>query len=66
MKVRPLRAELFRVGGQTDMTKLPVALRSFMNAPKTQGLIRGARRVVRIGGALEITPRVRGTQVGNL
>jgi hypothetical protein len=63
MKVRLLRAELFHAGGQTDMTKLTVALRNFMNAPKTQHLIRGARLVARI---LEITLRVRVAQVGKL
>jgi len=61
MKVRPLRAQLFHAGGQTDMTKLTVAIRSFMNAPKTQRLIRLAGLVARIRGTLEITPRVRGT-----
>jgi hypothetical protein len=66
MKVRPLRPELFHAGGQTDVTKLTVALRSYMNAPKTQHLIPGARLVARIRGSLEITPRVHGTQVGNL
>jgi len=66
MEVRPLRAELFHAAGQTDMTKLTFALRGFMNAPKTQRVIRGARRIVRIRGALEIIQRVRGTQVGNL
>jgi len=32
MKIRPLVAELFHVEGQTDMTKLTVAFRSFANA----------------------------------
>jgi hypothetical protein len=34
MKIRPTGAELFRVDGQTDMTKLIVAFRNFENAPK--------------------------------
>ena len=29
----PVGAELFHSGGQTGVTKLPVARRSFMNAP---------------------------------
>jgi hypothetical protein len=43
MKVRPLGAELFhedgRTDGQTDMTKLIVALRNFENAPKNRILL---------------------------
>jgi len=34
MKIRPVGAELFHVGGRTDMTKLTVAFRNFVNAPK--------------------------------
>ena len=33
-KIRPVTAELFHAGGQTDMTKLTVAFRSFANASK--------------------------------
>jgi hypothetical protein len=33
IKIRPVGAELFRVGGQTDMTKLIVAFRNIANAP---------------------------------
>ena len=33
MKICPLGAELFHADGQTDMTKLTVASRSFPNAP---------------------------------
>jgi hypothetical protein len=36
MKIRPVGAELLYPDGQTDMTKLIVAFRSFANAPKTQ------------------------------
>jgi hypothetical protein len=36
MKIRPLGAELFYVGGRTDMTKLIVAFRNFANAPKNK------------------------------
>ena len=39
MKIRPVEAELFNAGekdGQTDMTKLTVAFRKFLNAPKTR------------------------------
>jgi len=35
MKIHPVRAELFHADGQTDMTKQIVALRNFVNAPKT-------------------------------
>ena len=34
MKIRPVGAELFHTNGQTDMTKLIVALRNFANEPK--------------------------------
>jgi len=34
MNIRPVGAELFRVDGRTDMTKLIVALGNFANAPK--------------------------------
>jgi hypothetical protein len=34
MKIRPVGAELFHVDGQTDMTKVTVALRNYANAPK--------------------------------
>jgi hypothetical protein len=34
IKFRPVRAELFLVDERTDMTKLPVAFRSFASAPK--------------------------------
>ena len=35
MKIRPVGAELFRAkDGQTDMTKLMVAFRNFVKAPK--------------------------------
>jgi len=36
MKNRPVGAELFRVDGRTLMTKLIVAFRNFVNAPKNQ------------------------------
>jgi hypothetical protein len=36
MKIGPVGAELFRVDGQTDMTKLTVAFRNFANAPKNK------------------------------
>jgi hypothetical protein len=32
MKLRSMRAELFHADGQTDMTKLTVAFRNFVNA----------------------------------
>jgi hypothetical protein len=35
IKIRRLGAELYRADGQTDMTKLIVAFRSFANAPKS-------------------------------
>ena len=34
MKIRPVRAELFHVVGQTHMTKLVGAFRNSANAPK--------------------------------
>jgi len=34
MKIRPVAAEFFHVGGQTDMTQIIVALCNFTNAPK--------------------------------
>ena len=34
MKVRPVGAEMFEADRRTDMTKLTVAFRNFMNAPK--------------------------------
>jgi hypothetical protein len=34
MKIRPVGAELFHASGQTDMTKVIVAFRSFANEPK--------------------------------
>ena len=36
MKIRPVGAELFHVGGQTDMTKLIVAFRNSANTPKKE------------------------------
>ena len=40
MKIRPVAAELFNEGGQTDrqtdMTKLMVAFRNYTNAPKNE------------------------------
>jgi hypothetical protein len=34
MKIRPVGAELFHADGRTDMTKLIVPFRNFVNAPK--------------------------------
>jgi len=34
MKIRPVGAELFHADGQTDVTKLKVAVRNIMNTPK--------------------------------
>jgi hypothetical protein len=34
MKIRPVGAELFHEGGQTDMTTILVAFRNFVKAPK--------------------------------
>jgi hypothetical protein len=36
MKIRAIGAELFHADGQTDMTKLIVAFRNFVNAPKNE------------------------------
>jgi hypothetical protein len=36
MKFRPVGAELFHADGQTNMTKLIVAFRNFVNAPKNE------------------------------
>jgi hypothetical protein len=41
MKIRPVRAALFRTDGQTDMTKLIVAFCNFANAPKNAPIIEG-------------------------
>jgi hypothetical protein len=38
MKIRPGRAELFHADGRTDMTKLTVAFRNFVNVPKISHL----------------------------
>ena len=34
MKIRPVGAEWFHADGQTDMTKIIVAFRNFVSAPK--------------------------------
>jgi hypothetical protein len=34
MKIRPVGAELFHEDGQTDMTKITVASRNYVNVPK--------------------------------
>ena len=34
MKIRPVAAEVFHKEGSTEMTKLTVAFRNFVNAPK--------------------------------
>jgi hypothetical protein len=34
MKIHPVGGELFPTDTQTDMTKLTVAIRNFVNAPK--------------------------------
>jgi len=34
MKILPVRAKMFDADGQIDMTKLVIAFRNFMNAPK--------------------------------
>jgi len=36
MKIRPVRTELFHADGQTDMTKLVVAIRNFVKVPKNE------------------------------
>jgi len=36
MKIRPLRAELFHMDIQTDMTKLIIAFRAVANVPKNE------------------------------
>jgi hypothetical protein len=35
MKIRSVRAELFQVDGETDITKLIVVFRNVADAPKT-------------------------------
>ena len=37
MRILPVGAELFHANGQTDMTKLSIAFRRFVNAPKKKG-----------------------------
>ena len=39
MKIRPVGAKLFHADGQTDMTKLIVALRDFANAPRKDDVL---------------------------
>ena len=39
MRIRPLVAELFHADRRTDMIKLIVAFRNFVNGPKTGGNI---------------------------
>jgi len=39
MKLREIGTELFHADGQTDKTKLIVALRNFENAPRSGGLL---------------------------
>ena len=36
MKIRPVGAELFHANGWTDITKVIVAFRNFVNAPKNR------------------------------
>jgi hypothetical protein len=36
MKIHPVAAELFHVHGQTDMMKLTVAFRNFVQVPKRE------------------------------
>ena len=38
MKIRPVGAVLFRVDGQTDITKLTVAIPNFAKAPKNNAI----------------------------
>jgi hypothetical protein len=40
MKIPPVGAELFHADGQTDMTKLIVAFRNFVNAPESEKELR--------------------------
>jgi hypothetical protein len=44
MKIRSVRAELFRVDGQTGVTRLVVALRKFANPPKIEWYTRELRK----------------------
>ena len=37
MKIRPVGSQMFRADTQTAMTKLIVAFRNFVNAPKQRG-----------------------------
>jgi len=39
IKIRSVGAEMFHADGQTDVTKLIVAFRSFANAPKNVTLV---------------------------
>jgi len=39
MKILPVGADLFHADGQTDMTKLTVAILNSANAPKNRNLI---------------------------
>jgi len=39
MKILPVGAEFFHADGRTDMTKLKVAFRNFLNAPKNPAAV---------------------------
>jgi hypothetical protein len=41
MKIRPVGTELFHADGRTDITKVIVALRNFVNAPKNCKTVTG-------------------------
>jgi hypothetical protein len=47
MKILPVRAELFHADGETNMTKLIIALRNFTNAPEKQYSFRRLGTLVR-------------------
>ena len=47
MKIHPVGAKLFHVGGRTDMTKLTVTFRNFVNASKYDN---GDIQTTRLGG----------------
>jgi hypothetical protein len=54
MKIRPVSLQLFHEDGQTEVTKLTVPLRTFVNAPKN-----GRRQTQQYKGCTSHTYKVR-------
>jgi hypothetical protein len=67
MKLRPVRAELFLLGGQidrkTDMRKLEVAFRSFANAHKNRSSVAATKMTLTLPVKYSLLYIERGTSV---